>query len=157
MAIVGFGFTKMAAERKGLVKGKVNINNNVMVAGVEDAAIPMAPGKKSIRVRFSFDSRYEPELGSIRFEGEVLLLEDTKVAEEVLARWSKEHALPSEMFSSILNHILDHSNVEALIVARDLNLPPPIPLPKANLQPPPAKSAPPAAAEQPKEQKVKKK
>jgi hypothetical protein len=134
MAIVGFSFTKVFAEKKNAVRGRVNINNNVVILGVEDANLTMAQGKKGVRIRFLTEAKYEPNVGHITFEGEVILLEDAKAAEDIILHWSKDRSLPTALVPVVLNHVLDHSNVEALILARDMNLPAPIPLPKANLQ-----------------------
>jgi hypothetical protein len=141
MAIVGFSFTKVFAEKKSAARGRVNINNNVVILGVEDANLTMAQGKKGVRVRFLTEAKYEPDIGHITFEGEVILLEDAKVALDIIEHYAKDRSLPSALVPVVLNHVLDHSNVEALILARDMNLPAPIPLPKANLQPTP-KAAP---------------
>src|SRR5512147_3184902 len=108
MAIVGFGFTKMHAEKRGPVRGKVAINNNIVLLAVEDAAIPLAQEKKGVRVRFSFESKYEPDIGLVSFEGEVLLLEEAKVAVAMLEQWQRTKSLPPELVSVVLNHILDH-------------------------------------------------
>jgi hypothetical protein len=159
MGIVGFSFTKMLAEKHAPVKGKVTINNNVTVTTIEDAAVSIAQGKRGLRVKFIFESKFEPAIGQLHFEGEVILLEEVKVAEDVLQHWAKEHALPKEMFGGVLNHILDHSNIEALIMAREINLPSPIPLPKASFQLPPKAAVAPKsekkADERPKEAKQK--
>lgn len=134
MAIVGFSFTKILAEKRGPIKGRVSIKNNVSILGVEDAGFSMAKEKKGLRIKFAFDSTYEPEIGVIRFEGEVLLLEEAKVAASILERWAKEKALPAQMVAPILNQVLDRSNIQALVTARELNLPSPIQLPRVTLK-----------------------
>ena len=47
-----------------------------------------------------------------------------------LKNWKKNKAVPKDTMNEILNVILMRCNVEALILSRDVNLPPPIPLPK---------------------------
>jgi hypothetical protein len=134
MAIVGFSFTKVHAEKTGTAKGKVNISNNVKVANIEDANLSMGESKKGLKVDFEFTSAYEPKFGAINLDGSVILLEDVKPAEEILKNWEKDKALPKELMPPVLNHILERCNVQALLMARDLGLPAPIPLPKVNVQ-----------------------
>lgn len=134
MAIVGFSFTKIDAQKKSGAKGKVNISNNVSLSNVEDAKLTMAKEKQSLRVSFAFETKYEPSLALIRLEGDILMLEEKKRGDEILKHWSTSQALPKELMQSVLNHILDRCNVEALILARDLGLPAPVPLPKVDFK-----------------------
>lgn len=134
MAIVGFSFSKILAEKSPAVKGKININNNVSVTDVSDAKLSVSDTKQGLRCKFSFESTYEPKAASIKLGGEIILLEDKKQADEIMKHWKKEKALPKEILPNILNNVLDRCNVEALILARDLGLPAPIPMPKVNLK-----------------------
>ncbi len=136
MAIVGFNFTRIDAQRKSQAKGKVNITNNVSLSKVEDAKLGVNKNKQSIRVSFVFETRYEPELAKLRLEGDVILLEDKKKGGEILKHWKSANALPKELMQGLLNSVLDRCNVQALILARDLSLPAPIPLPKVNFKEP---------------------
>lgn len=144
MAVIGFNFTKLFGEKRAPIHGQVSINNNVAITDVVDANIAMSQSKKGIRVRFTYDSKYEPAIGSIQFEGDVVLLEDVKFAEEMLDTWAKSKVVPKTIMMGLLNQVLERSNIQALIMARDLSLPAPIPLPKVNIQ-----NAPTAGAEAP--------
>jgi len=42
----------------------------------------------------------------------------------------KNKQVPKDIMGDILNTILMRCNVEALVLSRDVNLPPPIPMPK---------------------------
>jgi hypothetical protein len=134
MAIIGFNFTKIFGEKRAPVHGQVSINNNVAITDVMDANISMAQSKKGVRVRFTYDSKYEPAIGSLQFEGDVVLLEDAKFADEMLDTWAKSKSVPKPIMMGLLNQVLERSNIQALIMARDLSLPAPIPLPKVNVQ-----------------------
>ena len=50
--------------------------------------------------------------------------------EEILKSWKKSKQVPKETMTEILNTVLMRCNVEALMLSRDVNLPPPIPMPK---------------------------
>lgn len=132
--IVGFGFTKLKAERNESIKGKIDINNNVTLKNVENAELSLGNDKQSVmKFIFEFTSKYEPNVGDILFEGELLYLEDSKKAKEILTSWKKDKKIPQELMTGLLNTILTKCNVQALILSQEVNLPPPIPLPKVQM------------------------
>ncbi len=129
--IVGFNFTKMSAERDEGIKGKININNNVSIKDVEEKNLALGKEKQNaLKFTFEFTSKYEPKLGSILLGGDVLYMADQKKAKEILDSWKKDKKIPKDVMTAILNTILSKCNIQALIISRDINLPPPIPLPK---------------------------
>lgn len=132
--IIGFGFTKVLAEKKKGIKGNINISNNVGIVGIEEVKLTADPKKTTIRTKFKFESKYEPDIGGIYIEGEVVSLLDKKVGEDLVKQWEKEKKLPAQFLASIINPILDRCNIQSLILCKDLNLPAPIPLPKVNVQ-----------------------
>ena len=134
--IVGFGFTKLSAEKGEPAKGKIDINNNVSIKNVQEDNFSLGKDKQQnvLRFVFEFTSKYEPNVGSILFEGELLYMEEPKKAKEILASWKKDKKLPKEMMAGLLNTILTRCNVQALILSQQVNLPPPIPLPKVQVQ-----------------------
>ena len=139
MAIVGFGFTRMSVERKGDIKGKIQINNHVSIKEVDTIDLSLGKAKqKGLKVDFEFKSMYEPKVAEIVFEGNVLDIEEEKTVDEVIKGWKKNKKLPDNIMDPIINSILSKCNVQALIMSRDINLPPPIPLPKVSRGPSPA-------------------
>lgn len=134
--IVGFGFTKLSAEKGEPAKGKIDINNNVSIKNVQEDSFSLGKDKQQnvLRFVFEFTSKYEPNVGSILFEGELLYMENQKKAKEILSDWKKDKKLPKEMMAGLLNTILTRCNVQALILSQQVNLPPPIPLPKVQMQ-----------------------
>ena len=139
--IVGFGFTKLSAERKEAAKGKIDINNNVTIKNVEEADISFGDNKQNvIKFIFEFTSKYEPSVGIILFEGELLYMEDPKKTKEILTSWKKDKKVPKELMAGLLNTILTKCNVQALILSQQVNLPPPIPLPQVHINAPAEKS-----------------
>lgn len=134
MTVVGFNFTSMNAEKKNAIKGKVNINNNVSIKDVEEKGLSLGTNKQqSLRFIFEFISKYDPDVGSITLTGDVLYLEEAKKIKEILDGWKKNKRLPKEITNVILNTVLGKCNVQALILSEQINLPPPIPLPKVQV------------------------
>ena len=136
--IVGFGFTKLNAEKNEQAKGKIDINNNVTIKDVKEDNFSLGKDKQQdvLRFIFEFTSTYEPNIGKIFFEGELLYLEDPKRVKEILGSWKKDKKLPKEIMADLLNTILAKCNIKALILSQEVNLPPPIPLPKVQMQAP---------------------
>ena len=136
--IVGFGFTKLSAEKGETAKGKIDINNNVSIKDIKEDDFSLGKDKKQnvLRFIFEFTSKYEPNVGNILFEGELLYMEEPKKAKEILADWKKDKKMPKELMAGLLNAILTKCNVQALIISQQVNLPPPIPLPKVQINAP---------------------
>ena len=131
MTIVGFNFTKIEAEKKDIIKGKININNNVHINKVEEKDLALGNQKqKVLSFTFEFVAKYDPNVGSIRFTGDVLFMDDSKKVKELLDGWKKDKKLPKEIMPPILNTVLNKCNIQALILSDLINLPPPIPMPK---------------------------
>ena len=137
MTIVGFNFTKINAEKKGVPKGKININNNVSIKNVEEKKLSLSNDKqKVLSFNFEFLAKYDPNVGSISINGDVLFMDETKKAKEVMDGWKKDKKLPKEIMPGILNTVLNKCNIQALILSEQINLPPPIPLPKLQVAQP---------------------
>ncbi len=132
MAIVGFDFTKLLVERKGPIKGKVNIKNNVSITKVEKAMLSLGASKQAgLKYTFEFTAIYEPNLGKIQIEGEVLDLQsDEKDVDKAVEDWKKNKKVEQKLMTGLLNSVLSKCNIQALLLSKEINLPPPIPLPK---------------------------
>lgn len=137
MAIVGFNFTQIKAERgKESAKGKIDIKNNVAITNVEESKLSLGgSAQKTARFTFDFSALYEPKVGSIKFTGEVLYLAETAKIDELVKNWQKNKKVPNEIMPAILNTVLNRCNIQALILSQQVNLPPPIPMPKVQAAP----------------------
>lgn len=110
------------------ISGQVNINNNSTVTNVDEV-----DGKLS--VGFVFSSSYEPNIGLIRMEGELLVTESKENVERALDEWKKtgKKNLPEDIAEKTHNAILSNCIVEATILSREVQLPPPIPTPQVKM------------------------
>jgi ribosomal protein L24 len=135
VTIVGFNFTKIHAERQGPIKGKINIQNKVSVKNVESADLALGKSKQQgVKFTFNYLSKYEPKVGTVELEGDLLYLTDEKGAKSITDEWKKNKKLPQDIMGSILNTVLTKCNLQALISSRDINLPPMVPLPKVQVK-----------------------
>ena len=134
MVVVGFNFTKINVEKKDNIKGKVNIANNVSIKSIEKADLSLGKAKQDgVKFIFEFTTDYEPDIANILLVGDVLFIDDEKKVKNILDEWKKTKKAPEDVMNQVLNTILSKCNVQALILSRDVNLPPPIPLPKVEV------------------------
>ena len=137
MNIIGFNFTKINAVRKRTVLGGINITNNISLKDIVETQIGIGDAeRKTIKISFVFSSEYTPDMAVLSFEGDVLVLLERKLAEDVAKNWAEKKQIPPAVAQRVMNHVLDRCNVQAMILARDLGLPSPIPLPQVNVQVP---------------------
>ena len=152
MAMVGFSFTKINAERKNATGSQaVKIESNAGVTGVIE--MPVIDQKKSVlKFEFTFNVKYEPNAGHITLSGEIVQIYDKDFGSKILEQWNKDKKVLPEVMRDVFNTILSRSNVEAIIISRDMGLPSPIQLPRVDVKPKDKSKAEaaPAKAEKPK-------
>ncbi len=130
MPIVKINVHKVNAERSLKAKGgQIKINNNVSIKEVEDLDFSIE-GKKGLKFTFDFACHYEPDLGKIDVEGQVLYVDDQAVVDEVKASWKKNKKIPMAVMEQVVNAALHKGNIQAIKISEDVNLPSPLPLPK---------------------------
>ncbi|HLD79422.1 MAG TPA: hypothetical protein VJA18_02585 [Candidatus Nanoarchaeia archaeon] len=130
MPIVKINVHKVNAERSLKAKGgQVKINNNVSIKNVEDLDFSV-DGKKGLKFTFDFSCNYEPDLGKIDVEGQVLFVDEASKVDEVQELWKKSKKIPMGVMEQIVNAALHKGNIQAIKVSEDINLPSPLPLPK---------------------------
>jgi hypothetical protein len=81
-------------------------------------------------VEFRFTANYVG-MGYIKIEGQILLSGDVG---SLVEEWSKKNSMPDEVANIVHNMIVSNCIPTALLVARDIRLPPPFPLPRVNIQ-----------------------
>ncbi|MCX6708332.1 MAG: hypothetical protein NTW67_01620 [Candidatus Woesearchaeota archaeon] len=135
MPIVGMQFSKIVVEKFAPVKGKIQVNNNVALKDVEKTDMIMGTSKQNaLKFHFEFTAKYEPKIADITLTGFITFFEKPETVKEIADGWKKDKKIPKETMSNILNTVLARCNVEAMILSREVNLPPPIPLPKIQVK-----------------------
>jgi hypothetical protein len=130
MTIVKINLHKVHADRMLEAKGgQIKINNNVSITNVEEMSFA-AEGKKGLKFTFAFNCSYEPELGKIDVEGQVLFVDEEAKVKEIKTSWDKDKKLPPEVMEQIVNAALHKVNIQAIKVSEEVSLPSPLPLPK---------------------------
>jgi len=135
MTIIGMQFTKLAVEKMNPITGKVSISNNVVVQDVEKATIAIGKNKQDVlRFTYEFKASYEPKIALITLVGNLTYLEKAEKIDELIKQWKKDKKLPKEILTPVLNSIYTKCNIQAIVMSREINLPPPIQLPKVAVQ-----------------------
>ena len=135
MTIVKINIHKLNAERNLDAKvGQVKINNNVAIKNIEDLDFAIE-GKKGLKFTFAFNCIYEPSLGSIDVEGQVLFVDTEDKVKEIKKNWEDDKKVPVGIMEQIVNAALHKGNIQAIKVSEEVSLPSPLPLPKVKPQP----------------------
>ncbi|MBS3164469.1 hypothetical protein J4439_03485 [Candidatus Woesearchaeota archaeon] len=129
MAVIGFNFSKMLAEKKSAPKGELKVQINLAIKDVEEANFGLGKTKEQgLKYSFEFTTKYVPNFGSIVLTGEVLDLQDEKTVKAVLKEWKDTKKLDDKLVSGVYNSALQRCSVQALILSKEMGLPSPIPL-----------------------------
>ena len=135
MSVIGIQFNKIIIDKKNTAKGKINVNNNVAVKDVYKTDLTFGTSKQNtLQFDFEFKVHYDPGIADMTFTGFLTYFEKPEVIETVLASWKKDKKVPKEVMTPVLNSLLAKCNIEALEFSREVNLPPPIPMPKVDLK-----------------------
>ena len=81
-------------------------------------------------IDFQYTASYGP-VGMIKLEGS--LLYESNDAKKISAEWNNTHKMPNQIASHIHTAVMHTCVPEAVGIAKDLGLPPPIPLPQVRL------------------------
>ncbi|MEK6932974.1 MAG: hypothetical protein AABW56_04245 [Nanoarchaeota archaeon] len=131
MPFIGFSFDKIEATKDvEEIKGNINIKHSLNIKDVKIHEVTMDKKQDVLKFIFEFKLNYEPKVGNINLLGNMLYLEDKKKINEILANWKKNKKLPNEVMQGLFNTVLTKSNIKALDLAQDINLPPHLPMPK---------------------------
>lgn len=137
MSIVGFNFTKVVAERKKKTMDKYSIANNINITNVKESK--MRVGKEDIKTAifsFAFESNIDPGVGHVKIEGSMVYMNDAKMIDSIMKGWKagKQKKLPDNIVALVMNTALTKSTILALMLSKEVNLPPLVQLPKVQIK-----------------------
>ncbi len=127
MPVTGLELTAIDAKRfvkTGERVRNVRVDHNSTVTQVE------AVDESNASVEFRFTATYAG-VGVIKIEGNLRYQGD---AAGLARMWSKEGKMPTETAGEIHTAIVSSCLQESVVIAKDLRLPPPIPMPVVNLK-----------------------
>lgn len=103
---------------------QIRIDHNSQISQVINNA------EKQLLIEFQYTASYGP-IGMIKMEG-TIVCEDPE-AKQLAKEWLDTRKLPDQIASNIHTAVMHTSVPEAVGIAKDLGLPPPIPLPQVRL------------------------
>lgn len=124
--IVGGKISEVEGKRmkKEAVKG---LNINIAVDGVKVDG-------ESIEVDYTYTVDYNNDVGSLRIKGTVIAKEDAKSAAKIKEEWDKTGRLPDNYMENLLNVISMSGSANGILIARVLDLPPPLVPPRIQIK-----------------------
>ncbi len=118
-SIDGKRFSKMGEKPRN-----IRIDHNSTVTLIVETS------DREANVDFRFTATYSG-LGVIKIEGSLIYEGD---APALAKQWSTEGKMPDKVAGEIHTTIMNNCIPEAVMIARDVRLPPPIPMPKVNIR-----------------------
>ena len=103
---------------------QVRIDHNSTVSNISDIT------DKQATIGFQYTASYGP-VGMIKLEGSLLYEGDD--AKKISKEWNETRKMPDQIASHIHTAVMHACVPEAVSIAKDLGLPPPIPLPQVRL------------------------
>jgi len=131
MKVLGFNFSKVSVEKfpNNSKIEDIKLNTNIDILDIKPVKADMLKTKEElVGVKFSYNIKYDPNYAKIEFSGDILLSLDSKMAKDVLREW-KDKKFPEEFQIFVYNIILRKSNIKALELEDEMNLPLHFPLP----------------------------
>lgn len=134
MRLIGFSFLKIHAEKlSSKLSADTKVNTNINIVDIQEVKSEVFNSKESLlSVKFDYNISYDPDYASVSFSGMVLISLLTKEAKDISKQW-KESKFPEEFKLFLFNVILKRSNLKALQLEEELNLPSHIPLPSLKI------------------------
>jgi hypothetical protein len=131
MTVVNFKIHKISGERKdktGIKNVTANANSTIVSINKEkDKSIG-----EYLLVNFKYAVKYEPDIGSLSLEGSLWYLHPN--LKDVISESKDKIGLKRDAIAEISTVIIRDSLLESVDLARRLQLPPPIQLPKVEVK-----------------------
>ena len=131
MKVLGFNFSKISVEKFPNTgkKEDLKLNTNIDISDIRPVKADMLKTKEELMgIKFSYNIKYDPDYAKIEFSGDILLSIDPKLAKDVFKEW-KDKKYPEDFQLFVYNVILRKSNIKALELEDEMNLPLHFPLP----------------------------
>jgi len=128
MPIIGMKFDSMEAKRENTPqKGEIKVNSTPKITAAKLINLPTI-NKKALALNFDFVTTYSPDIGEIKISGEVLYVHEDNP--KILKQWQAKKSLPEATNIEVLNHLFRQCLLKIANIADDLQLPPPLAIPR---------------------------
>ncbi|MCR4327326.1 MAG: hypothetical protein NUV46_01975 [Nanoarchaeota archaeon] len=124
MRLVGFGLTKVNAEKFSNEFSDLKVETSINLDSVEENKFPSKRENSTLLdILFNYSIKYSKEIAKIELKGKIILSVENALGEEILKNWKKKD-FKDELKINIFNAILLKANLKALQVEEELGLPP---------------------------------
>jgi len=127
MPIIGYNISLIQAERRNVQAKKIDISSTPRINSVIERDMAFPAKQSALAVSFEFKTNYNPDIGQIRFVGELLYTD--KNTKKVLEFWDKKNKLPDNVDMEIKNFLFRKCLTLGINISESLQLPPPIMFP----------------------------
>ena len=128
MPIIGMKFDSMEAKRENTPqKGEIKVNSSPKITSAKILTLPSI-SKKVLALNFDFVTTYSPDIGEIKISGEILYMNEDNP--KILKQWQAKKSLPEQTNIEVLNHLFRQCLLKVANIADDLQLPPPLAIPR---------------------------
>jgi len=128
MPIIGMKFDSMEAKRENVPqKGEIKVNSTPRITSAKLITLPSI-NKKALALNFDFVTTYSPEIGEVKISGELLYMSEENP--KILKQWTSKKTLPENVNIEVLNHLFRQCLLKVANIADDLQLPPPLAIPR---------------------------
>ncbi len=111
------------------------VENNVRIKDVREEKIDK---ENYVNFLFEFTSFYYSKNGekiaSIVIGGKAIYKDKEKKMKTIVKEWEKNKKIEKGMMTEVTNIILMRAQVEAIVIAKEVNLPTPVPLPRISVK-----------------------
>jgi len=123
MKLVGFNFNKINIEKMKNDLKDLKINTSINLKEIKEIKADLIKSKDILlSVSFNYSINYDPKIAEINFEGFMIIEVDSKLGKDILKDWKKK-IIKEEIRISFFNAVLMKSNIKALELEENMNLP----------------------------------
>jgi hypothetical protein len=127
MIYIGFNFSKILIERINDKKNGEKINTKLDISSMNKVDNTLNQNDSILSVKFSYSIEYSPDVAKIELDGNVLFTGSLEDVDKTIKSWENKE-MDDDFKLSLFNIILKKSNIKALELEDELNLPPHMPL-----------------------------
>ena len=133
MQIIGHRIKKVSGQRHDVEEGTTlsGIKTNAEPTGIREGKSDDSKNKVLIvdwRLTSDYNLTNEKKLADLEIAGEIIIAMESKEFKKTMEDWKKNKRMEKDQLIPILQGILNVAQVEAIILARELNLPSPVQL-----------------------------
>ncbi len=128
MPVIGLNLKSITAtvNEKNIV-ANIDVNSTPRIDDIEKTDREIAGLKDVLRVSFTFETKYEPDVGEISIKGDVLYQGADTAA--VLNKWKKEKKVDDKLALDVINTLFRRCLTKVISLSEELRLPPPVQFP----------------------------